>query len=191
MRRILLSLLAAGFCTGSAFATCVQPQTQQALDVIGLKSTLMVSALACGDRDQYNQFMDKFQPHVFSELHVLDGYFKQLHGRRGQSSEDNYMTSLANVQSTAGIHEGTNFCNTAQTVFTQVLALKSSDELDQYVQKAPPMQPIVAVACGIPQTESFQRVAELVEETPASTDEAVPPRVRRKSRAIHRRHKAK
>jgi hypothetical protein len=164
MRRIVLSLLAAGLYSGTALATCVPQDTQQALEVVGLKSTLMVSALACGDRDQYNQFMTRFQPHVFSQLNVLNGYFKQLHGRAGQTREDDYMTSLANVQSTAGIHEGTNYCNDAQVVFSQVLALKTADELDQYVQKAPPVQPIVAVTCGIPQAESFRRVARLARQ---------------------------
>jgi hypothetical protein len=164
MRRIILSLLVAGIYSGSAMASCVSPGTQQALEVVGLKSTLMVSALACGDREQYNQFMTRFQPHVFGQLHVLDGFFKQMHGRRGQTHEDDYMTSLANVQSTAGIHEGTNFCTSAQTVFSQVLALKTSDELDRYVRKAPPVQPIVAVACGIPQAESFRRVARLARQ---------------------------
>ncbi len=164
MRRIMFSLLAAGLYSGTALASCVAPDTQQALEVVGLKSTLMVSALACDDRDDYNQFMTRFQPHVFSQLNVLNDYFKQLHGRRGQAHEDDYMTSLANVQSTAGIHEGVDYCNQAKTVFTQVLALKTSDELDQYVQKAPPVQPIVAVACGIPQASSFRRIARLARE---------------------------
>lgn len=164
MRRIILSLLVAGFYSGSALASCVAPETQQALEVVGLKSTLMVSALACGDRAQYNQFMRRFQPHVFSQLTVLNGYFKQLHGRRGQTHEDDYMTSLANVQSTAGIHEGTDFCNDAQVVFGKVLALKTADELDRYVRTSPPVQPIVAVACGIPQERSFRSVARLARQ---------------------------
>jgi hypothetical protein len=164
MRRIILSLVAAGIYSGTSFAACVSPRTQQALEVVGLKSTLMVSALACGDRAQYNQFMTRFQPHVFSQLHVLDGYFKQLHGKRGQTHEDDYMTSLANVQSTAGIHEGTDFCNDAQAVFGKVLALQTADQLDHYVKTAPPVQPIVAVACGIPQESSFRRVARLARQ---------------------------
>lgn len=164
MRRMILSLLVATLYSGTALASsCVPSPTRQAFEVIGLKSTLMVSALACGERDKYNQFMNKFQPHVLSELNVLTAYFKTLHGRSaGQHHEDDYMTSLANAQSSVGIHEGSNYCGETETLFTQVLALQTISALDNFVRQAPPTQPIVAVQCGIVQNDSFRRMAQYI-----------------------------
>ncbi|HET9148278.1 MAG TPA: hypothetical protein VFN77_09525 [Acetobacteraceae bacterium] len=162
MRRMIISLLAATLYSGAAMANaCVPSTTQQAFEVVGLKSTLMVSALACGERDQYNQFMDRFQPHVFSELQRLTSYFKELHGRLGQRHEDDYMTSLANAQSSVGIHEGSNYCAASESLFGKVLALQTVSDLDNFVRQAPPTQPIVTVQCGIVQSDSFRRMARL------------------------------
>ncbi len=158
--RLALGLIAAAFLGGNAIA-CMVPSTQQAIDVIGLKSTLMVSALTCNQRSDYDTFMTRFQPHILSEQHMLDAYFRQAHGRFFHKYEDSYVTSLANVQSSAGIHEGSNFCDQSKTLFSKVLALNTQTQLDDFARQTPAIQPIVAVACGIVETSSFRRMERL------------------------------
>lgn len=160
MRRIALGLVASTFMGANAMA-CMAPGTQEALDVIGLKSTLMVSALTCDQRSDYDTFMKRFQPHILAEQHRMDAYFRARHGKVFQKYEDNYVTSLANVQSTAGIHQGSDFCNASKTMFGQVLALNTQTQLDSYARQAPAVQPIVVLACGIVETDGFRRMERL------------------------------
>jgi hypothetical protein len=158
--RIAFGLIATAFMAGNAMA-CMVPTTQQALDVIGLKSTLMVSALTCDQRSDYDTFMTRFQPHILAEQHDVDAYFRQEHGRLFQRYEDTYITSLANVQSSAGIHEGTDFCGQSKVLFGKVLALTTQRELDDFARRAPAVQPIVAVECGIVESSAFRRMERL------------------------------
>ncbi len=158
--RIAFGLVAATFMGGNALA-CMVPSTQQALDVIGLKSTLMVSALTCDQRSDYDTFMNKFHAHILDEQHSVDAYFREEHGRLFHTYEDSYVTSLANVQSSAGIHEGSEFCDQSKTLFDQVLALKSQSELDDFARQTPAIQPIVVLECGIVESSAFRRMERL------------------------------
>lgn len=160
MRRIALGLIAAAFMGSNAMA-CMVPGTQQALNVIGLKSTLMVGALTCSQRSDYDSFMTKFHPHILAEQHKVDAYFRDQHGRHFHKYEDTYVTNLANVQSTAGIHQGSNFCNASQELFTHVLSLNTQSQLDSFASQAPAVQPIVMLACGIVERDSFRQMERL------------------------------
>jgi hypothetical protein len=115
-----------------------QEQLQQAFNVIGLKSALMVGALSCNQQAQYDAFMNSFQPHILAEQHVMDSYFKKIGGHYGQAKEDNFVTLLANNQSVTGIAQGAVFCLNNTAEFQQVLALKSVSDLDNFVTDQPP-----------------------------------------------------
>jgi len=121
------------------FSAAQHEQIQQAFNVIGLKSALMVAALTCGEQDQYDTFMHSFQPHVLNAQHVMDAYFRKASGRsNGQTVEDRFVTQLANNQTMAGMAQGTAFCLNNTAEFHAVLALKSPDDLDHFVTDLPP-----------------------------------------------------
>ncbi|HQT74081.1 MAG TPA: hypothetical protein PLX84_09075 [Acidiphilium sp.] len=157
MRRIALFLSAALAYAGPASA-CLTPTNQEALEVIGLKSTLMVSALTCGQRGEYDRFMTRFQPYILREQHVMDAYFRTRHGRAFHHYEDNYVTNLANVQSTAGIHQGSAFCASSAQLFGKVLATPDQASLTMFARQHPATQPGVVLACGIEESSSFRRI---------------------------------
>ncbi len=115
-----------------------QEELQQAFNVIGLKSALMVGALSCNQQSQYDAFMNAFQPHVLAAQHVMDAYFKKIGGHYGQAKEDNFVTLLANNQSVTGIAQGSVFCLNNTAEFQQVMALKSDGDLDHFVTDQPP-----------------------------------------------------
>ncbi len=123
-------------------------QLQQAFNVIGLKSALMVAALSCNQQQSYDAFMTQFQPHILEEQHVMDAYFRRM-VRSGQSSEDTFVTLLANNQSVTGIAQGKIFCLNNTAEFNAVLALKTPESLDSFVtDHAPDAPPPVAVAAA-------------------------------------------
>ncbi len=115
-----------------------QADLQQAFNVIGLKSALMVGALSCGQQDRYDEFMRMYQPHILEDQHELDAYFRRIDGRVGQTREDAFVTLLANNQSVSGITKGDTFCLDNKAEFDAVLGLKSPSELDAFVTDDPP-----------------------------------------------------
>lgn len=112
---------------------------QQAFNVVGLKSALMVGALSCNQQTQYDAFMTLYQPHILDEVHVVDRYFRKASGpHSGQKMEDDFVTSLANDQSIAGNQLGSQFCLNSAAEFKAVLALKTNADLDSFVTDQAP-----------------------------------------------------
>ena len=121
------------------FTSADKEKFQQAFNIVGLKSALMVAALSCDEQPQYDAFMTSFQPHVLAEQHQMDAYFYKASGPySGQKMEDTFITLLANNQSVAGIAEGQSFCLNSGAEFKAVLALKTTQALDSFVTDQPP-----------------------------------------------------
>jgi len=158
-KRMLAGAVAAFMVAGNASA-CLNQSSTQALDVVGLKSALMVSALTCGQRAQYNQFMNRFQPTVLHAQHQVDAFFRRQHGRFFHRYEDRYVTNVANVQSSAGISQGVNFCSQSMVLFGRVLGLHNAAAMEKFAQQQPASEPNVMVTCGIAESRSFRLLAE-------------------------------
>ena len=161
LRSTCLVTLAASLVSIQAYA-CMSQSSEQALDVLGLKSSLMVAALACHQHSRYNQFMLRFQPHVLAAQEQVDRFFRRRYGASSRSYEDSYVTSLANVQSIAGIREGIDYCDQTISLFNHVLALQTVSGLDQFSKQEPAVQPIVMVTCGIEETPLFRDIERYV-----------------------------
>ncbi|NNM57569.1 hypothetical protein [Acidocella sp.] len=114
---------------------------QQAFNIIGLKSALMIGALSCDQRGQYDTFMTTFHPHILAAQHVMDGYFRRMGGWAGQSREDDFVTLLANNQSISAQAQGSLFCLNNSAEFKAVLALRSPRDLDAFVSDQAPQRP--------------------------------------------------
>ena len=123
-----------------------QQDYQQAFNVVALKSALMVAALTCGQQERYDQFMTAFQPHILAEQHVMDAYFQRSGGYYGRTKEDTFITLLANNQSIGGISQGAMFCLNNTAEYKAVLALKSDNDLDNFVTDLPPGASAVVAA---------------------------------------------
>lgn len=127
------------------FSSQEKANIQQAFNVVGLKSALMVAALSCSEQPQYDAFMSSFQPHIYAAQQALDAYFHKASGPySGQKMEDSFITNLANNQSVAGINQGSQFCLNSLAEFHAVLALKTNQQLDSFVTDAPPASEVVA-----------------------------------------------
>ena len=148
MRLSLSLLVAAGVLTGQmAAAQCLQPADRQALDVAGLKTRLVVTALSCQADAQYNAFVTKYRPQLVVEDRALNSYFTRVHGRAGTKQRDDYVTQLANSESQMGQRQGGLFCSHNLPVFEEVMSLRSATELPAYAGAKQVAQPIPAVAC--------------------------------------------
>ena len=157
MSRFVATLVAAALLApGIASATCLKPYEGTAINIAGLKSQLMVTALSCDTRDRYNDFVLTFRPTLQHEDTALNSYFLHHYGRSWRSEHDDYITQLANMQSEAGIREGTQFCQDNVGLFDEVLALKSAKELMAFANEKPMLQPIDYDVCGVPHRPVYE-----------------------------------
>ncbi len=127
---------------------CTGPQDRTAFDTEGLKSQLMVTALACKQQDKYNQFMETYKPAVAAQEKVLGAYFKRQYGRQYQKAYDDYISNLANVQSDNSLKSGTAFCYEFQTMFDEVMSLHDASELEYYANSQAIVQPMAFSTCS-------------------------------------------
>jgi hypothetical protein len=162
MRGVLSSAVAASLLWGQVVQAqpCARAPDKMAFDVAGLKSQLMVTALACDVRDRYNDFVLRFQPELMQQERVLVSYFSRSFGRRGQQEHDDYITSLANTQSEAGIKLGTLFCKQSVGLFDAVLALPQGATISSFAADREFDQPITLVVCTTPIKEPVTRTAQ-------------------------------
>jgi len=142
-------LLAAGILTAplAVAQPCTRPADRAAFDVAGLKSQLMVTALTCGERDKYNDFVTRFRPDLMRHEHALQAYFSRVFGSRGEQQHDNYITLLANAQSQAGLRYGSMFCQRNEGLMDEVLALPDGASLSQYAASKELEQPVDLTDC--------------------------------------------
>jgi hypothetical protein len=144
---LVSSVVSAGI---AAAQPCARPVDVTAFDVASLKSKLMVTALTCNQQDRYNDFVRRFRADLLTHERSLRAYFARAFGGRAQREHDDYITSLANTQSQAGISQGTLFCQQNVSVFSEVMALANGPALASYAASKHLMQPIEVIACPAP-----------------------------------------
>ena len=133
MRLMLTSLLAASLLAGPVSAAeCLRSDDHAAVDVTTLKTQLMVTALTCQADERYNAFIRKYQSDLQREDRSLNAYFTRTYGRNGAKQRDDYVTQLANAQSSEGLKRGSLYCNENLPAFDEVMALRTNSELTQY-----------------------------------------------------------
>ena len=165
MRLPILSLAAAGVLLGQAALaavsdpTCVRPDERAALDVEGLKSQLMVVALDCDARNNYNAFVNRYKTELNSSEKKLGTYFTRTYGRTSHARQDVYNTELANGQSQAGTKQGTLFCGQHMPMFEEVMALHGDTELAEYAAGKELTQPATAEMCTAAESAPVVKVS--------------------------------
>lgn len=149
MRLLSSALVMAGLLASHvAAAQCVRPADNAALEVTGLKTRLMVTALTCQADTKYNEFVTRYRPELTSEDRALNGYFSRVHGRSSAKFRDDYVTQLANNESQTGIRQGSLFCSQNLPIFDEVMALRSGAELANYAGAKSVGQPFAVAGCG-------------------------------------------
>ena len=158
MRLFLSTIMAATLAAGPVLAAdCLHAPDHVALDVMALKTQLMVTALTCKADERYNAFILKYQPDLQREDRSLNAYFTRMFGRSSQKSRDDYVTQLANAQSSEGLKRGSLYCDENLPAFDEVMALRSDTELAQYAAGRQIAQPSNIGNCTTSATAASER----------------------------------
>ncbi|HEY0418262.1 MAG TPA: hypothetical protein VGC80_01955 [Acetobacteraceae bacterium] len=126
---------------------CARAPEKTALEVAGLKSRLMVAALSCNVTDKYNDFILKNRPVLVQQEKAMGSYFGRNYGKRGQAEQDDYITALANMQSQRRLRDSARFCEEAQTLFTEVGAMRGPSDLPPLASVKKISQPMNLTEC--------------------------------------------
>jgi hypothetical protein len=117
-----------GLAAGSAIAaTCNDSTEKAAFHVRALQTDLMVAALTCGARPQYNSFARKFQDTLIDHGVALKALFRNLHGASSEKALNAYITALANRASQRSIAKRDQYCEHTLRTFTALTGLKPAD----------------------------------------------------------------
>ncbi|MGZ9035323.1 MAG: hypothetical protein ACXW25_13085, partial [Rhodospirillales bacterium] len=92
-----------------------------------LQTELMVAALACGEQQRYNAFVNTFKSELTQRGRLLRAYFKRVHGPSGENRMNAFVTKLANDASQRTANGPDAYCTASAKLFNEVLASSPRD----------------------------------------------------------------
>lgn len=110
---VCVSLIAG---TGAQAAPCATSVDTASLQVRMLQTELMVAALTCNQRTDYNAFVTRFQPELALQGKHLQAFFKQKHGSGAAKALNGFITRIANESSRRGMLKRGEFCRNAASI---------------------------------------------------------------------------
>ena len=110
---LCLSLIAAN---PSIAAPCAIAADQASLNVRMLQTELMVAALTCNQRTDYNVFVTRFKPELSKQGQHLQSFFRQRHGSGSAKALNGFVTRIANESSRRGMQKRGEFCRNAASI---------------------------------------------------------------------------
>ena len=110
-------------CSSSVYAAnCVAPRERDSQIVRALQSRLMIAALSCNARGDYNKFVNHYQRHLTYHGKGLRKYFREKHGKKHKRALNKFVTRLANGASQGSIKDRRGFCAESRAIFTQLMS---------------------------------------------------------------------
>jgi len=116
------ALLALGHAS-ETLARCAQEQRLESLHVHEVKTRLMVAALACDARSEYNSFVSRFQPDLVQNGEAMKSFFRREYGAQSTERLNSFVTWLANKISQENSTNHGAFCAFSKELFDTVVSL--------------------------------------------------------------------
>lgn len=122
---------------GLAAGLCADNSARVGLEMRVLQSELMVAALTCGQRSDYNAFVTAFKPQIKKHSANLKAFFHQAYGEKATVKLNRMVTRLANQASQRSVTQPTSaFCAQSKMRFAKVLAA-APDQLTRIAHTNP------------------------------------------------------
>jgi len=121
-RFIVGTSLLALVSTAALAEDCSSPVYKSAFSVRSLQTELMVAALTCQAKTDYNAFVTKFKKILVRNGKVLRNYYTLEFGSESEQYLNAYVTRLANKTSQRSIDERDSYCDQSRELFAEILA---------------------------------------------------------------------
>lgn len=115
------------FAGGVQAADCVSARERDSLTVRALQSRLLVAALSCGARADYNSFVTRYRPQLAAHSSELRKHFRKQHGAAHNKALNAYVTKLANGASQVSIEDRYGFCAESQRALAELLRARAHE----------------------------------------------------------------
>jgi hypothetical protein len=141
-----------------ATAGAAQPtQADISIEVRRLQTNLMVAALTCSAREDYNEFVVTHRSSLQKYGKTIRAEFRRRYGKEGDSKLNQFVTRLANEASARSNADRENFCAEATTAFHQAKAQDIS--LTRMVMVPVSSSEVASAACETPADVGFRSVS--------------------------------
>ena len=131
-------------------------QADISIEVRRLQTNLMVAALTCNARADYNAFVVAHRTSLQNYGKIIRTEFRRRFGKAGDSKLNTFVTRLANEASTRSNADRDGFCADAAATFQQAKVQNIS--LTQMVT-VPASTQVASAACEMPSTVGFRSVS--------------------------------
>jgi hypothetical protein len=102
-------------------ASCASLSEKRSLEMRALQSELMVAALACGKKPEYNQYVNLFASDLQWQGKQLRDYFQRLYGKQSDRALNQFVTQMANQASRLSLTlKSAEYCNQATQLFKKI-----------------------------------------------------------------------
>ena len=128
-------------------APCAGTPTQAdiSIEVRRLQTNMMVAALACGARSDYNEFVITHRSSLQKYGQAIRTEFRRRYGKAGDNRLNQFVTRLANEASARSNADRENFCAEATASFQE--ARMQGASLTQLVTVPASRQLVASAAC--------------------------------------------
>lgn len=138
--------------TGAARPT----QADISIEVRRLQTNLMVAALSCGARQDYNTFVLAHRSSLQKYGRIIRTEFRRRYGKVGASKLNKFVTRLANEASARSNADRDGFCAEAAATFQH---LKTPNMSLAEMVTVPASTQVASAACEAPETLGFRSVS--------------------------------
>lgn len=109
---------------------CANPDEKQALDTRTIQSQLMVAALSCNLKPEYDAMIIKFNDELKNNAKHLKSYFGHTHPKNSDHEMNRFITFLANESSNVSLKvNSARFCNWARNIFSKTRSAGKLSEI--------------------------------------------------------------
>jgi hypothetical protein len=109
--------------TSSVYAAgCIAPRVSDSQMVRALQSRLMIAALSCNARADYNRFVKRYRSHLAYHGAALRKSFRKKYGKSYRRALNKFITEMANGASQASINDRAGFCAESRAIFASLRA---------------------------------------------------------------------
>ena len=136
---LMLAVVASALAPNVAFAgpvRCASKTEASALRLRSLQNHLMVAALSCNQRNEYNAFVGRFNGILSHSGRTMKQYFQGAWGKSANGQLDDYVTYIANRVSVQSLNDREAFCRSAGDMMSQVMSLDDAG-LTEFSAKLP------------------------------------------------------
>jgi hypothetical protein len=130
-----------------------------------MRATELGAAIGDGARNRLppgrslQPFVRKYRSDLIGNEKAIGEMFKRLYGKRAQQEHDRFTTELADGESSASTHLGTDFCARNSLVFTEVMALPSPTDLVAYAAGKDLVPPTLGMCPQVARAPAHKQVA--------------------------------